>query len=253
MGCCFSCICSDNSKEVELFSMEIINEGKVRKIYKCGSSIGPLVCKTIPIKTNSWKREIPTLKSLVGMDEYFQQFSHITRTETEICIFSRLVHGSDFYNYIDRNDFDECDAKPFMKELVKAVFKLHEHGIWHLDIKPENIVCRNEDLSDLVLIDFGHSLFHKREKNFILLNRGTTGYSSPEQLKGLCTAKGDVWSIGVTTYVAIFKRYPVKDYQKNISALTDPVLAELLHMILQKDVGQRISIEELYNHPWINK
>ena len=91
MGCCFSCICSDNSKEVELFSMEIINEGKVRKIYKCGSSIGPLVCKTIPIKTNSWKREIPTLKSLVGMDEYFQQFSHITRTETEICIFSRAL------------------------------------------------------------------------------------------------------------------------------------------------------------------
>lgn len=63
MGCCLSC---DTSEEVELFNMELISEGRVRKIYKCNSSVGELACKTIPLQTNSWKREIIALRSLVG-------------------------------------------------------------------------------------------------------------------------------------------------------------------------------------------
>ena len=248
MGCCLSC---DTSEEVELFNMELISEGRVRKIYKCNSSVGELACKTIPLQTNSWKREIIALQSLVGIGDCFQQLSHVTRTETEVCIFNKFIPGHDLYAHIDTENFRENETKGFLKELVSIVFKLHQHGMWHLDIKPENIMCRDGDITDLVLIDFGHSLFHNKEKSYILPNRGTVGYSSPEQLRGVCTAKGDVWSIGATLYVAIFKEYPVDKWSEKTKELSITPLTELFSRLLEEDIDSRITISELYNHPWI--
>ena len=71
--------------------------------------------------------------------------------------------------YIDGSDmFDWCRkhktilisaAKPILKSIASAVLFIHSNGIFHRDIKLENIMMRypDTDFPDPVLIDFGHA------------------------------------------------------------------------------------------------
>ena len=42
-------------------------------------------------------------------------------------------------------------------KLIDTVAYCHEENIIHRDIKPDNIMCANNNINDLILIDFGLS------------------------------------------------------------------------------------------------
>ena len=70
-----------------------------------------------------------------------------------------------------------------IRHITRALIALHEQNIYHLDVKPENIIYVSKDAhSDMKLADFGCSMVvdHADEtKNEIL---GTIGYVAPEVL-----------------------------------------------------------------------
>lgn len=70
-----------------------------------------------------------------------------------------------------------------IRHITRALIALHEQNIYHLDVKPENIIYVSKDPhSDMKLADFGCSMVvdHADEtKNEIL---GTIGYVAPEVL-----------------------------------------------------------------------
>lgn len=83
-------------------------------------------------------------------------------------------------------------------ELVKTIDYLHSIPIYHMDIKPENILINNDKIK---LIDFGLAIY-KSEYH----GQGTPYYASPEvwgKQKKLDLNKLEVWSLGITIYYIV--------------------------------------------------
>ena len=93
----------------------------------------------------------------------------------------------------------------FLKQIISAVDGLHRHGYVHRDIKPTNILAREDGTP--VLIDFGLACpvsAKEREKAALSVDEGkavavgTAGYAAPEQFDGRGVGpQADVHSIGM--------------------------------------------------------
>lgn len=83
-------------------------------------------------------------------------------------------------------------------QVASALTVLHEAKIIHCDIKPENIMLREDGL--VKVLDFGLAkLIGKKEKTAFIM--GTISYMSPEQARGKPTdARTDIWSLGICLY-----------------------------------------------------
>lgn len=108
------------------------------------------------------------------------------------------------------------DFLPIAIELAKAVGKLHENGIIHKDIKPDNIVI-NVKTNQLKLIDFSIACeiateYQDRDEQPELLE-GTLSYMSPEQtgrVNQIIDYRSDYYSLGVTFYQMLTGQLPFK-------------------------------------------
>ena len=108
--------------------------------------------------------------------------------------------------YLETNDHNNLTL--FIR-LVKAIKCIHDNGVVHGDIKPDNIVITNNDIK---LIDFGDSCPIEDIKCPCTIG-GSPSYSSPEliadQINNFTMAKAsDVWAMGVSFYYLLYGKYP---------------------------------------------
>ncbi len=119
------------------------------------------------------------------------------------------VEGKDYRSVTDEN-LQSLFVR--MLALARIIKKYHDHGVLHLDIKPENIFLIPETKEHMVLFDFD-SLVEKAE-----LAEGTAirisfsdGYAAPELVRGyknkICEAT-DIYSIGAVVFDQLFGRTP---------------------------------------------
>lgn len=81
-----------------------------------------------------------------------------------------------------------------MLQIISKFEEIHQKDIIHADIKPKNLMIRNNDLSDIRIIDFGLSNY-KWENS----RGGTRFFISPEQKnKKVLGFEGDIYSLAVT-------------------------------------------------------
>ncbi|MBF0104370.1 MAG: sigma 54-interacting transcriptional regulator [Deltaproteobacteria bacterium] len=83
-------------------------------------------------------------------------------------------------------------------QVLRALNYLHSRGIYHFDIKPQNILVQTHDHSSLKaqLIDFGLAGFSSPRKKI-----GTPAYMAPEVIRGgVLDGRTDLYSVGVVTY-----------------------------------------------------
>ncbi|HEV2703194.1 MAG TPA: protein kinase [Steroidobacteraceae bacterium] len=103
----------------------------------------------------------------------------------------------------------EVDALRYLEQIARALQVVHEAGILHRDLKPPNLMLRENDT--LVLIDFGLARSaegaHSITRTGVL--RGSPYYMSPEQALGEeLDGRTDLYSLGIIFYEMVTGRKP---------------------------------------------
>lgn len=114
-----------------------------------------------------------------------------------------LLEGQDLLEYINKNKLSKEQKVSIIKQLLTTLSTLHDKGIVHGDIKPENLMY---DGKKLVVIDFGLSCFIEDCKSSIA-KKGTHIYMAPElftEVFGDSNVKSvDIFAAGMTIYTLL--------------------------------------------------
>jgi DNA-binding NarL/FixJ family response regulator len=103
----------------------------------------------------------------------------------------------------------ESEALRYVENIASALRVVHHAGILHRDLKPPNVMLREND--DVVLIDFGlaRNLEGGLQSTRTGVLRGSPYYMSPEQALGeQLDARTDLYSLGIIFYEMLTGRKP---------------------------------------------
>lgn len=245
----FSVIYACNKSEIlkcKMYDKYVI----IKKYYKNLLSIS---------QRNRIKKEIDIISKLnhPNIVKYIEDFSDIKY----IYIVQEYGEKGDLFSIVlqfHNKKLPENHVKiKIIKPLLYAVEYIHNIGIIHMDIKPENIIVMKD--WTIKLCDFGLSCY----KTDILCEKiGTKEFMAPEVIslsKNIIYTSSkydervDIWAIGCLTYELIIG-IPFSNYYSevvyecyNISL----VGIDFIKMILIEDYKKRPYINDLILHTWI--
>ncbi|KAK5990219.1 Serine/threonine-protein kinase ppk6 [Cladobotryum mycophilum] len=167
--------------------------------------------------------------------------------------------GMDLFDYIElRANMDESECRNIFIQVVKAVHFLHTTAlVVHRDIKDENVILDGE--GNIKLIDFGSAAYVKSGPFDVFV--GTIDYAAPEVLAGKPYGgkEQDVWALGILLYTIIYKENPfysideIMDRDLRVPFTISDESIDLIRCMLNRDVEQRYTIEQVLDHPWFKK
>ncbi|KAH7329166.1 hypothetical protein B0I35DRAFT_37804 [Stachybotrys elegans] len=164
--------------------------------------------------------------------------------------------GMDLFDYIElRANMEESECRSIFVQVAQAVHFLHTKAhVVHRDIKDENVILDGE--GNIKLIDFGSAAYIKSGPFDVFV--GTIDYAAPEVLAGKPYGgkAQDVWALGILLYTIIYKENPfysideIMDRDLRIPYVMSEESIDLVRSMLNRDVDQRFTIEQVIEHPW---
>ena len=145
----------------------------------------------------------------------------ILEDEKFIYMVQDLYENGDLFSFILKNKkISENLCKVIIKQMLVAVKYLHDNGIMHRVIKPQNIFIIKSDEKDvnqtmLKLCDFGSATYFKNCVPFSDFS-GNPAYSAPENVQGNYDNKADIWSVGVIAYFLLTGSTPYQGKEYDI-------------------------------------
>ena len=195
--------------------------------------------------------------------------NHFEDNEKLYLIMELATNGT-LYNLIEKNKNDKSKDINLIKKLIiqtiEIIKYLHSLNIIYRDIKPENLLLDKD--YNIKLCDYGWASYFTPGK-FLTAYCGTPEYVSPEILKKYpYNERVDIWGIGVLIFELVFGYAPFasnlnEDRYNNIKSgkinwpndIKDDYkdLKDLIEKILKVKPKERISLEEIENHPWLKE
>jgi len=212
------------------------------------------------------RKEIAVMKTL-DHPYIVKAFETYEIPQTKLYIVMELLTGGDLWS---RAPYTEKDAARVMGQLMSAVTYMHDHGIFHRDLKLENVMFETEAPdSDIKVIDFGLSVkFTLDDKRPWTTRVGTAYAMSPGVIKRQYSEKADSWACGVIAFALIANKAPfVSEKPEQLKRVINEGKFEFIPTniwddiskhakdfiseLLEYDSARRLDPCQALNHVWI--
>ena len=135
-------------------------------------------------------------------------------------------------------------------QAADALAHAHRYGVLHRDLKPSNLML--DAAGTVWVLDFGLAKLDDEEQLTASGDTvGTVRYLAPERIDGVCDARGDVYSLGLTLYELLALR-PAFDGPANLDLISritseppsplraiDPSIPDGLEAVIVKATSKR--------------
>ena len=189
-----------------------------------------------------------------------------------IYIVTEYIGGGTLGQYLKKKkfNFSERQATNIMSQIANGVKYLHQYGIAHRDLKPDNImITQQNDYGVIKIMDFGLSKILSPNERMVD-GYGTLSYVAPEVLlRTPYNKEVDIWSMGVILFYMLSGKLPFRGHKEQEVAekiVYDPLefdeddwdtrsqkVQDLISCCLEKKKEDRITIDKFINHPWFKK
>jgi len=264
----------------DLYEMkEVIGKGKFGVVNlgihkKTGQQVAIKILNKENIKTTEDKElvriEIEILK-LCHHPNIVRLLDHLENNDY-IYIVTEYIGGGTLGQYFKKKkfNFSERQATNIMSQIANGVKYLHQYGIAHRDLKPDNImITQQNDYGVIKIMDFGLSKILSPNERMVD-GYGTLSYVAPEVLlRTPYNKEVDIWSMGVILFYMLSGKLPFRGHKEQEVAekiVYDPLefddddwetrsqkVQDLISCCLEKKKEDRITIDKFINHPWFKK
>eukprot|EP00756_Hemistasia_phaeocysticola_P018504 Hpha_TRINITY_DN15600_c0_g4::TRINITY_DN15600_c0_g4_i1::g.97777::m.97777 len=164
--------------------------------------------------------------------------------------------------------WSEAEARRVFVDLASAVAHLHQNGVVHRDIKPQN--CLRRRTGEVVLCDFGASDIPSEKDDTTRRTAGTPFFYPPEASSGqnFGTKAQDAWALAVTLYLLMYGHVPYGCGSRNMLELPErvmcdelaldvpgvnvsPACRDFLRQALEKSLTARIGLRSMLHNQWL--
>ncbi|XP_063217668.1 testis-specific serine/threonine-protein kinase 3-like isoform X2 [Bacillus rossius redtenbacheri] len=212
-------------------------------------------------------REVSVVKGLKHPN--IITFLEAIETTHRVFIVMEEAQNGNLLDLIRRRKYlDEETARRLFSQILDVIEYCYSKGIVHRDIKCENLLL--DEGFNIKLSDFGFA----RGGMFPVDGRprkcdsfcGSFAYASPEVLTGQRHDPylSDVWSAGVVLFAMVFGCLPFRDRDRRrmlkavhhrVRFPREPVVSDEVKRLIEGMIcrqDERLSIEQLRAHPWMN-
>lgn len=141
-------------------------------------------------------------------NRYMAKVYETATDEQKGIVVEEYINGVTLGKYLEeRRILNPAEVCHMMRQLCEALAQIHENGIVHRDLSPENIMISEDGI--VKLIDFGIARTVKEDKGKDTAILGTVGYAAPEQF-GFTQSdeRTDIYALGVLMNVMLTGQLP---------------------------------------------
>lgn len=155
----------------------------------------------------SFPRSVDAYELLCGIRcENLPEIYDVIQVEDGQIVLEEYIDGITVAQVMETGKYHYRGAKKVLTGICGALTVLHDRGIIHRDVKPENVMIDKN--GRVLLLDFNASRMESQAgKDTVVM--GTVGYAAPEQL-GLSQsdARVDIYATGVMLNVMLTGKHP---------------------------------------------
>lgn len=130
-------------------------------------------------RSTNCRKEVEILEQLKHPN--IVQYHECLEDDANIYIIMEYIGGGDLTDYINKHGkMEEHLVQEVARQMVRGIMYVHERGISHRDIKPDNILLVSEDPIQVKISDFGLAKMVRDEETFLKTFCGTMLYLAPE-------------------------------------------------------------------------